>query len=102
MNPPRIVTTNFTALNQTSSTLRVDAGNRLVFGCLTGNATLDLQTLSPDNVTWVPVRLPNNTTTVQFTTTNNGAVTLDVAPGLYRMFCSAFTSAKTGYMLVGQ
>jgi hypothetical protein len=102
MNPPRQVITNFTALNQTSPTLRVDAGNRLVVGCLSGNATLDLQVLAPDNATWVPVRLPNNVTTVQFTTTNNGAVTLDVAPGQYRLICSAFTSAKTGYMWVGQ
>jgi hypothetical protein len=102
MNPPRLVTFNFTAVNQTSPALRVDVGNRLVFGCRGGSATLDLQTLADDGTTWVPVRFPNTATNVQFVTTAVGAVALDVTPGQYRISCSAYTSAKTGYLWVNQ
>jgi hypothetical protein len=100
MSTPRQVSFNFTAVNQTSPSLRVDVGNRLVFGCRGGSATLDLQVLADDGTTWVPVRFPNTATNVQFVTTATGAVTLDVAPGTYRILCSAYTSAKTGYLWV--
>jgi hypothetical protein len=102
MSTPRQVTFNFTASGQNSPALRVDANNRLVFGCRGGNATLDLQTLADDGTTWVAVRFPNTATAAQFATTAVGAVVVDVTPGQYRITCSAHTSAKTGYLWVNQ